>query len=850
MTLGRLFRLLVRLLPILVLGLLARQTMAQADPPGRVARLNLAHGSVVFSPAGDNEWTDAVANRPLTRGDRVWTDRGSRAEIQVGSSAVRLDGQTHLEILALDDQTAQLSVTQGTVYVRVRTLPEGENFEIDTPNIAYRAAYPGDYRIDVAAAYGTTRVTIHSGTGAVYGENGEALPLGGGQQITFKGRSLAQLSAKEAPPQDAFDRWAAERNRQEDQTISARFVPREVVGYQQLDAHGKWAHDLTHGMVWFPQGTAANWAPYRHGYWEWISPWGWTWIDDAPWGFAPSHYGRWALIESRWAWVPGRLGLRPVYAPALVAFIGGGSGNWDLSTGGGRPGVAWFPLAPGEAWQPAYRASPVYISNVNRNIAVQSNASYAHQRSAEALTAISAEDFHRGKPVRAGWLRLAANFLTNAQIVPPPPMPENSGTLAQQRATPARVSPPPAAEIRQVIATATPASAAQPPAPSRREREAAKREAARREAQEQALAKAAQAEAQRLADADRLRQAAQQEDARREGARDVKRDEAAAAHASVDSHGPRAETAKPEQPPAAAEETPAPQQRAEQARVKEQAQRAAQARAKEQSQRVEQARAKEQAQRVEQARAKEQPKREQAAARAEHTKREQAPARAEQARREQASAAQARREQVASQAEQAKRAQASRRAEQAKQQQLALRESTRREQLVRREEQARRETLAKREAQVRRGEQLRREAHAQRLEQARRAADREAQALRVQRQEQARAAAEHEAQALREQRAEREAQAMRDQRARREEQARREAEERQQAQREAWERQQQAIAEQSRREHQQWEQQQQPREQARRRPELRPDPRDDRRPGAAPEVWQRGIPILNPGRTS
>ena len=179
-----------RLLPLL--GLLSAHATAQEDPPGRVGRLNHTEGVVTFSLAGDNEWTDAELNRPLTRGDRLWTDKGSRAEIQIGSSAVRMDGQTQIEILALNDQSAQLSVMQGTVYVRVRSLPEGENFEIDTPNLAYRAAYPGDYRIDVDAARGSTRVTIHSGTGAVYGEAGQALPMGGGQQITFRGRGLAQ----------------------------------------------------------------------------------------------------------------------------------------------------------------------------------------------------------------------------------------------------------------------------------------------------------------------------------------------------------------------------------------------------------------------------------------------------------------------------------------------------------------------------------------------------------------------------------------------------------------------------------------------------------------------------------
>ncbi len=442
---------------MLLTGLLVAPAMAQTDPAGRVGRLNHAEGTVTSSPAGDNEWTEAEANRPVTRGDRLWTNKASRAEVQIGSSAVRMDAQTQLEILALDDQSAQISLTQGTVHVRVRSLPEGENFEIDTPNLAYRAAYPGDYRIDVDAARGTTRVTIHSGTGTVYGENGQALPLGGGQQITFRGRTLAKLAAQESPPQDNFDRWAAERNRREDQSVSARYVPREVVGYQSLDAHGQWTQDATHGAVWFPQGTSAKWAPYRDGRWEWIAPWGWTWIDDAPWGFAPSHYGRWAMIGSRWGWVPGRIALRPIYAPALVAFIGGGSAAtpWSIPVAAGRPGIAWFPLAPGEAWQPGYPASPFYISSVNRNMPPQAGPSWAHQARPEALTAMTAEDFHRGRPVRGSWLRVAGNALAKAQIVAPPPMPADKAFAARERpVNTARAAPTTPADIRPVTAAA------------------------------------------------------------------------------------------------------------------------------------------------------------------------------------------------------------------------------------------------------------------------------------------------------------------------------------------------------------------------------------------------------------
>ncbi|MHB1123094.1 MAG: DUF6600 domain-containing protein [Ramlibacter sp.] len=438
------FRLLLRVLP-LVLLLLGAATV-RADPPARVARVNHVEGSVSLAPAGDDEWTEAPRNRPLTRGDRLWTDRGSRAEVQAGSSAVRLDGRTRLDILALDERSTQLSLTQGTVYVRVRSLPEGENFEVDTPNLAWRAAWPGDYRIDVDAGEGTTRVTIHAGTGAVYGESGQALPLGGGQQITFRGRALAQLAVQESPPLDGFDRWAQARNRREDQSIAARHVPREVVGYQELDPHGQWRRDPVHGAVWLPQAMPANWAPYRHGHWDWIAPWGWTWVDDAPWGFAPFHYGRWTMLDGQWAWVPGRLGVRPVYAPALVAFLGGGTGS-----------VTWFPLAPGEAWQPPYRTSPAYLAGINRDVAAAPDQVHAHQRSPQALTSVAASDFHRGRPAGAGWLRVAANLLSDAQVVPPPAMPDRTA-LAQARANRVPVTAP--ASVRQLVADAPRAAAA------------------------------------------------------------------------------------------------------------------------------------------------------------------------------------------------------------------------------------------------------------------------------------------------------------------------------------------------------------------------------------------------------
>jgi DNA segregation ATPase FtsK/SpoIIIE-like protein len=710
----------------LLVALGARAALGQADPPGRVARLNYSEGNVTFAPAGDDEWTDAELNRPLLRGDKLWTDKGVRAEVQAGSSVVRMDGRTQLTVLALDDQAVQLSVTQGSLYMRVRNLPEGENFEVDTPNLAYRAAYPGDYRIDVDPLRGVTRVTIHSGTGAVYGEKGEVLPMGGGQQITFKGRALEKVNVQEQPPQDNFDRWAAERNRREDQSVAARYVPREVVGYQLLDASGEWRQDDNYGPVWYPQGMPAGWAPYRSGRWEWMEPWGWTWIDASPWAFATSHYGRWTIIGTRWAWVPGRLGVRPMYAPALVAFVG--SGNAPLAING-KPSVAWFPLAPGEAWQPGFRATPLYISSVNANMPPLKEGGYVYQRKPEAITAVALEDFNRGKSSKGNALRVAANMVEDTQVVAPPAMPDNKRKTLQARAP---------------VSAPAPMPPAPPPAPSTASLPAPTPPI------QQVTANSAPTLQQQL-------------DARKEAQKQAQM------QAQLQAQREREHAAQLEQERALREQ----QAQADAARRDEQRKAAEQRRIAEKLRAAEQQRIAQQRAAAQQAKAAE-------AARL---------AKAEQAERA---------------AEQARREAAAKRAEQARREQVAKREQfERREQLEKRE----RELQAKRAeakrvaaaAAAKKEEKARQAVHARQVEQARRAADKDAQVLAQQR-----------------------------------------------AQREAAQKQ-QALAEQARREQQADEEQQQQKikAQQRQRPDLRRAP-----PAAEPEVWQRSIPTLTPGRTS
>jgi hypothetical protein len=339
----------------------AQATDDAGDPPDRVARLSYLEGDVGLLPSGAQDWGDAGINRPLTTGDKLSSSNGARAELELDGAAVRLDGNTDVGFLQLDDQLAQLELTQGTLNLTVRRLGEGQSYEIDTPTVALVVDHPGSYRVDVDREGQGTRVTAFDGSATVYGENDAQRLVIAGRSYRFADSTLADVDVEDAAGGDDFDAWSDERSRRYADSESRRYVSEDVIGYQDLDRYGDWRSDPEYGQVWYPAQVDAGWAPYRNGHWAYVGPWGWTWVDDAPWGFAPYHYGRWAWRSRGWCWVPGPIGWRPVYAPALVAFVGGN--HWRVSVGDAP--VGWYPLGPGDVYDPWYRGSRRYYTQVN-----------------------------------------------------------------------------------------------------------------------------------------------------------------------------------------------------------------------------------------------------------------------------------------------------------------------------------------------------------------------------------------------------------------------------------------------------------------------------------------------------
>ena len=424
--------LLLRLALGALVALSASAAFADVDPPGRVGRLSYIDGVVSFHTAEQEQWSPATLNYPVVAGESFWTEPQARAEIQVGPAEFRLDEATALDIVALDDGRTHLGLAQGTINVHLRQVPPG-GVEVLTTQGTISLVEPGSYHIEAGQPTSgrpadRMAVTVLEGRARVSGPR-RAIDVLPGESAVLGGNpgGVTLVEGNNTP----FDDWALERERREEAFASTRYVSSETTGYQDLDDYGQWRREPTYGTVWYPAVPVADWAPYRYGHWAWVAPWGWTWIDDAPWGFAPFHYGRWVNIGGRWGWCPGTVVARPVYAPALVAFIGGAGWGVSVASGASMPAVGWVPLAPFEVYHPYYRTSVTYVRNVNvtsvnrtvinniTNVTVVNRTTvvdnYANRR---AATVVPSTAFTRAAPIHRAVLDVPHDQLTRAHVVP------------------------------------------------------------------------------------------------------------------------------------------------------------------------------------------------------------------------------------------------------------------------------------------------------------------------------------------------------------------------------------------------------------------------------------------------
>jgi FecR protein len=449
---------------------------AQSEPPGRVGRLAFTNGTVSFHDDQQSEWTPAVVNTPLSTGDSLWTEPNARSEVSLAGTRIRMAGATQLDMLAVDDTQTRLQIDQGRIDVKTAAMDTNQPYQITTPRGTISLQQQGDYYVEAGSTQDPTRLGVRAGAAQIQSLNGQVLAVRAGEvgEVTGDAATPQLRTIQSAPPPQPAA-WA-DRDRQVVYDQPPQYLSSGVTGYEDLNQYGTWINDGSYGEVWVPRSVPSGWAPYRTGHWAYVQPWGWTWIDDQPWGFAPYHYGRWANNGGRWMWVPPQREARPVYAPALVAFVGGVELAATLSRQSSAP-VGWFPLGPREAYVPSYTTNRDYYQRINRPAQVQDQVLNERWQRAERhdpaalqnpqqaalmnqrfATVVPATTFVRSQPVMRAALQVAPAKLAAAPVAPvaAPPAPtasvaavkaETPANAARPAATPAPATPAPATNI-------------------------------------------------------------------------------------------------------------------------------------------------------------------------------------------------------------------------------------------------------------------------------------------------------------------------------------------------------------------------------------------------------------------
>jgi hypothetical protein len=327
----------------------ALPALAEEDIALTPARLSYVEGQVDMQ-RGVEDWAPALLNTPLVAGDALYTGPDGRLELQIGPRTfVRAAGNTGLTLHAHGDGWVRIGVSDGLVSIDNRDSTEPVRVDALTPHAELGASEPGYYRIEVYAE--ETRFTADAGgRGIVSYVGGRALALGPQRTVIVGDRGAERQTA--SAPLDDWDRWNASRTEHMLASRSSEYLPDGAYGGEWLDEGGDWRVEASYGPVWYPRTVRYGWSPFSTGNWVRDRYYGWSWVDAQPWGWAPSHYGRWLFLNNRWGWCPRSPFAAPVYSPALVHFFD--------SPFAGHGSVRWRPLGFYDPFDPWYQHGGAY----------------------------------------------------------------------------------------------------------------------------------------------------------------------------------------------------------------------------------------------------------------------------------------------------------------------------------------------------------------------------------------------------------------------------------------------------------------------------------------------------------
>ena len=348
----------------------------------QLTRISLIEGNPGYQRVPDEEWSAASVNMPLEPGDRIYTGRSGRIEIEFEEGSVlRLAENTDIEFLAMDEDFVQIRMLLGIASI---TVEKDVIFEIASPSAAFTTERNGLYRFEVAEDGGSYAI-VRKGRLEAAGNNFTRIIMDGDLIHATPGGTNPTVTANNR--RDAWDEWTDRRDADRRPTSAVRrYIPDNVsIGVTELDRHGRWIYVTNYGWGWSPYSVASGWSPYSVGRWVYRPRFGWTWVSYESWGWLPYHYGRWYRdTRAGWVWIPGDGITFRFWSPGLVVFYKGT--GW----------VSWGPLGPGDYYDMSYyRYRRIYANDLARLrvLVVRQPGNYINRNVRGAFQTVSMDHF-------------------------------------------------------------------------------------------------------------------------------------------------------------------------------------------------------------------------------------------------------------------------------------------------------------------------------------------------------------------------------------------------------------------------------------------------------------------------
>ena len=325
-------------------------TAPQKAADSRAVRLSSVEGNVRVVQDGEVIADPALANLPLFEGSEITTGNEGRAEIQFEDGSVaRLSPNTTLALSVLQQKgtgtRTEIVMNSGLAYFELQPSTPEHSFRVNYGPAAFSASSFSVIRV----ISDTPPASLAVFSGNIHLARGETVQVDihSGESLTLEGSDSASYNLTESIEPDSWDAWNSDR----DQVLNTESADKTAatgslkdypsVGLSDLDANGNWYNVPGQGYVWSPydaQLEGASWDPYGYGHWVYYPRFGYVWVSDYAWGYAPFQCGLWDYFDNfGWSWAPGA-GCNPWWGEGFYGAGYYGGGGWGYRLGNYPPG--------------------------------------------------------------------------------------------------------------------------------------------------------------------------------------------------------------------------------------------------------------------------------------------------------------------------------------------------------------------------------------------------------------------------------------------------------------------------------------------------------------------------------